>query len=235
MRTRPGSERSGARSQVRASTRFSGLLLWPAVLPRQPTLFDRGDPDFDRGLLATHRVQLDDDAWVDLAPGWVTGHERLFDELASVMRWRNERRHMYERVVDVPRLLASVPEDGPGHPLLEDMRAALSERYRERFEFVTLALYRDGSDSVAWHGDYVAREMPGHSLVATVSLGEPRRFLLRPALGGRARPFSLGAGDLIVMGGACQRTWRHSIPKVTAAGPRIAIMFRPRWFERARY
>jgi alkylated DNA repair dioxygenase AlkB len=114
------------------------------------------------------------------------------------------------------------------------MRASLSEHYREPFAFVTLALYRDGRDSVAWHGDYVAREMPG-ALVATVSLGEPRRFLLRPAAGGRAVKFSLGWGDLLVMGGSCQRTWRHSVPKTAAGGARMAIMFRPAWFERARY
>jgi alkylated DNA repair dioxygenase AlkB len=131
--------------------------------------------------------------------------------------------------VDVPRLVASLPEDGPGHPLLARMREALTARYGERFERIGLALYRDGNDSVAWHGDYVARELP-EAVVATVSLGEPRRFLLRPAAGGPSRAYQLGRGDLIVMGGTCQRTWRHAIPKVSGvAGPRVVVMFRPVW------
>jgi alkylated DNA repair dioxygenase AlkB len=132
--------------------------------------------------------------------------------------------------VAVPRLIAGLPKDGPGHPALEEMRAALNARYGTAFPRTGMALYRDGNDSVAWHGDYVARELPVDALVATVSLGAPRRFLLRPAEGGGPSiAYSLGWGDLIVMGGSCQRTWRHSVPKVRHAQPRMAIMFRPVW------
>ena len=68
------------------------------------------------------------------------------------------------------------------------------------------------------------------AIVATVSLGQPRRFMLRPTAGGASIAFAAGRGDLIVMGGTCQRTWRHGIPKVAKiAGPRIALMFRPKW------
>jgi len=132
-------------------------------------------------------------------------------------------------MVDTPRLIASLPGDGSGHPLLVDIAAALSRRYRESMDRVTLALYRDGDDSVALHGDTVARDME-EALVATVSLGAPRRFLLKPAAGGRSISFALGGGDLLVMGGSCQRTWRHGIPKAAQAGPRIAVMFRPPWY-----
>jgi alkylated DNA repair dioxygenase AlkB len=137
---------------------------------------------------------------------------------------------MYGRVVDTPRLLARVPKSGPGQPLLDDMRRALSARYGEEFVRTTAALYRDGRDSVAFHGDTTARDMDT-ALVATISLGEPRRFLMKPADGGASIAFPAGRGDLIVMGGTAQRTWRHGIPKVARAGPRIAVMFRPRWAD----
>lgn len=196
------------------------------VLPQQMGLFGRDDPAVDERFADIRRVQLDEEAWVDHLPGWVHGHELLFETLSQGMRWRSERRPMYDRVVDVPRLLASVPEDGEGHPVLERARAALSARYGVRLRAVTMALYRDGRDSVAWHGDRVARDLP-EALVATVSLATPRRFLLRPVGGGRAMTFALGWGDLLVMGGSCQRTWQHAIPKAARAHARLAIMFRP--------
>ena len=138
--------------------------------------------------------------------------------------------HLYDKVVDVPRSFAILPNDGPLHPLLERIRRALSERYGKPFVRTTLAKYRDGNDSVAWHGDRVARRMPS-ALVATVSLGGPRRFSMRPYGGGPSISWSLGCGDLFVMGGSCQRTWRHSVPKLRDAAPRIAVMFRPAWAE----
>jgi len=136
---------------------------------------------------------------------------------------------MYDRVVATPRLLASVPTSAVAGGAIEDMRRALSERYGEDFVRTTAALYRDGNDSVAWHGDTTARDMDT-AIVATISLGQPRKFLLRPTSGGESIAYQLGRGDLVVMGGTCQRTWRHTIPKVAhAAGPRIAVMFRPAW------
>jgi alkylated DNA repair dioxygenase AlkB len=200
---------------------------------RQLDLFGaRTAPELDASFSRLRRHPLGDGAWIDHQPGWVSGHDALFDELERTVPWRSERMRMYDRVVDVPRLIASLPSDGPRvmHPLIEAMRLALSARYGEDFVRTTAALYRDGRDSVAWHGDTVARDLP-EAVVATVSLGTPRRFLLRPAQGGPSQTFSLGAGDLVVMGGSCQRTWRHSVPKVAAAGPRIAVMFRPRWGE----
>ena len=120
--------------------------------------------------------------------------------------------------------------------MISERRRALAARYATELPYLTLALYRDGRDSVAFHGDRVARNMP-EALVATVSLGEPRRFLLRPhpernrGAPRRSVALSLGWGDLVVMGGACQRTWQHGIRKVAAAGPRMAVMFRPDWYR----
>lgn len=179
---------------------------------------------FDAGFAAIERTELPGGAWVEYRPAWVTGHDALFAQLERELPWQTETRVMYDREVATPRLLARVPP----HGLIEDMRQALSARYREAFVRTTAALYRDGRDSVAWHGDTTARDLPD-ALVATVSLGEPRRFLLRPTEGGDARAWMLGRGDLIVMGGSCQRSYRHAVPKRAHAGPRIALMFRPAW------
>jgi alkylated DNA repair dioxygenase AlkB len=195
-------------------------------MERQVSLFGRDPLAIDASFAAMERIHLGQGAWVDLARGWVAGHTELFASLESVS-WRSEERAMYERTVAVPRLIATA-KDAPSLPIFDEMRAALDRRYGERFERLSFALYRDGRDSVAWHGDYVARRMPT-ATVATVSIGAPRRFLLRPTGGGPSRAFSLGWGDLLVMGGTCQRTWQHAIPKVARADPRIAIMFRPIW------
>jgi alkylated DNA repair dioxygenase AlkB len=176
------------------------------------------------------RTELPGGAWLDYAPGWLGGHELLLQELASSVRWRSEERLMYERTVQVPRLYATLPEDGPVPPLLERARAAIGVRYGEAFERLSLGYYRDGRDSVAWHGDYVARRLP-NATVATVSVGAPRVFYLRPKAGKQRLTLRLGWGDLLVMGGTCQRTWEHAVPKVRQAAPRIAIMFRPIWHE----
>ena len=184
---------------------------------------------FDATFADVRRSELSDGAWVDHAPGWVRGHDQLFDDLERSLAWRSETRQMYDHVVATPRLLAGVPAAEVCSGVLDAMRACLSRRYAEDFVRVTAALYRDGNDSVAWHGDTTARDME-RATVATISLGQPRRFLLRPTAGGASVAYQLGRGDLLVMGGTCQRTWRHAIPKVAhAPGPRIAVMFRPDW------
>lgn len=196
---------------------------------RQLDLFATGAPSFDEEFRALRRTTLSHGAWIDHVPGWVRGHDSLFEELEQTLHWRRETMKMYDKTVDVPRLLAKVPQTG----IVEDMREAISRHYAEEFLFTTAALYRDGNDSVAFHGDTTARNMVS-ATVATVSLGEPRRFLLKPAEGGASIAMALGRGDLFVMGGTCQRTWRHGIPKVANAGPRIAIMFRPKWAKNYR-
>jgi alkylated DNA repair dioxygenase AlkB len=183
---------------------------------------------------AVRRATLARGAWVDVRPGWITGADALFERLAETVPWRAERRHMYDRVVDVPRLLCFYDEDEPlPDPILADARRALDEHYGpelgEPFRTAGLCLYRDGRDSVAWHGDTIGRGSTQDTMVAIVSLGAPRSLLLRPRGGGPAIRHDLGHGDLLVMGGSCQRTWEHAVPKTTrAAGPRISVQFRPR-------
>jgi alkylated DNA repair dioxygenase AlkB len=174
------------------------------------------------------RTELTEGAWYDYAPGWLAGDEGLLQELVGSVRWHQEERAMYERVVAVPRLYATLPQDGPIPALLEQARQVLGRRYEEDFARLSLGYYRNGQDSVAWHGDYVARRLP-NATVATISVGAPRPFYLRPKAGGPRVTLALGWGDLLVMGGSCQRTWEHALPKLTQAAPRVAIMLRPIW------
>ncbi|HEX6476393.1 MAG TPA: alpha-ketoglutarate-dependent dioxygenase AlkB [Acidimicrobiales bacterium] len=195
----------------------------------QPTLLDAGSgPDVDASFSGLVRVDLDETSWVDHAPGWVAGSDELLARLAVDTDWGQRSRWMYERRVEEPRLTAgwSVSSGRPLEPpVLERMREVLSIRYGVTLDSMGLNLYRDGRDSVAWHGDRIAREI-AEPIVALVSLGEPRRFLARPRGGGRSRPFALGGGDLLVTGGTFQRQWEHSVPKVAAAGARLSIAFR---------
>jgi alkylated DNA repair dioxygenase AlkB len=181
---------------------------------------------------AVERRPLSEGAWVDLRPGFVTAADELFDVLATTVPWHEERMRMYDRTVQVPRLVARYAQgEALPHPVLDDARAALNSHYAEEpFVSAGLCLYRDGNDSVAWHGDRIARESPRDTMVAIVSLGATRPFALRPKSGGRGLRLQVGHGDLLVMGGSCQRTWQHAIPKTThALGARISIQFRPHW------
>jgi alkylated DNA repair dioxygenase AlkB len=195
----------------------------------QASLLD-GDasPEIDDRFSRLTRVQLDSSSWVDHAPGWVSGSDQLFGEVLATATWGQRSRPMYDLTVKEPRLTSGWrAESGhrPEPPVLERMRQVLSDRYGVTFDSIGLNLYRDGRDSVAWHGDRIPREI-AEPVVAIVSVGQPRRFLLRPRGGGQSRRFLLGRGDLLITGGACQRRWQHSVPKVARAGPRISITFR---------
>jgi alkylated DNA repair dioxygenase AlkB len=205
----------------------------------QTSLFDLGDSPVEGDLslgplggMVTRQV-LGRGAWVDLLPGWLSGSGSLFDDLQAQVPWRAERRQMYERVVDVPRLVCFYGDADPlPHPDLVTAREYLNAHYRaelgEPFTTAGLCLYRDGRDSVAWHGDTIGRSKTEDTMVAIVSLGSPRSFLLRPRGGGATIRHQLGHGDLLVMGGSCQRTWEHAIPKTSrSVGARISVQFRP--------
>lgn len=191
----------------------------------QPSLFGWGEPSLG-SLGSLVRIDLGEGAWVDHLDGWLTGHQVLFDQLLADVAWEAQSRPMYDRIVKVPRLIGRLPDRGSAGELIGEASRALSLHYGVCFDRIALALYRDGSDSVAWHGDRVARQLTT-AHVATVSVGEPRVFALRPRRGGATLRMGLGHGDLVVMGGTCQRTWEHCVPKARRAGPRIVIMFRP--------
>ncbi|MEV6029112.1 alpha-ketoglutarate-dependent dioxygenase AlkB [Streptomyces sp. NPDC052036] len=200
----------------------------------QGSLFDQTDDLRLAPLDALRRTRLSAGAWIDVLPGWLSGADALFERLAAEVPWRAERRQMYDHTVDVPRLLAYYhPGDPLPDPVLAEARDVLSAHYADELgePFVTAGLcyYRDGRDSVAWHGDRIGRGARENTMVAILSVGAPRDLALRPRGGGEALRRPLGHGDLIVMGGSCQRTWEHAVPKSTrATGPRISIQFRPR-------
>jgi alkylated DNA repair dioxygenase AlkB len=194
----------------------------------QPTLFDASEPDIDHHFSRLERIELDDESWVDHAPGWVLSSDGLFQEVVEEREWAQRSRRMYDREVLEPRLTSQWTKDSNRlllPALIETMRGVLSERYGVIFDSVGFNLYRDGGDSVAWHGDRILKEIQ-RPIVVLVSLGHRRRFLLRPKSGGKSLVFSLGAGDLLVTGGLTQRTWEHSVPKAAKAGPRISVAFR---------
>ena len=197
----------------------------------QGTLFE--SPPLDAAsLAATTRTPLARGAWVDVRRDWLADADDVFEAMVHDVPWRAERRQMYDRVVDVPRLVHNYAAGEPlPHPTLEEAREALSAHYRpelgEPFVTAGCCFYRDGSDSVAWHGDRIGRGDREDTMVAIVSLGDPRRLALRPRGGGASLSFTLGHGDLLVMGGSCQRTWEHAVPKVAHAGPRLSVQFRP--------
>ncbi len=193
---------------------------------KQCSLFGIGEPSFDKHFNSIQRTVLSHGAWVEYAPGWLSGHEAMFDALSAEADWQKQRRRMYERIVDVPRLVARLPERSTYAQELRRMSVALSARYHLALTNIALAWYRDGADSVAMHGDKMG-VLSENTIIGTVSVGEPRRFVMRANRGGDSIGFNLGWGDLLVMGGTAQATWQHGVPKLAHAGPRISIIFRP--------
>ncbi|BBY24815.1 alpha-ketoglutarate-dependent dioxygenase AlkB [Mycobacterium stomatepiae] len=187
----------------------------------------------------TERRHLGDGAFVEMRAGWLgddpPGAQDLLDALLSTVPWRAERRQMYDRVVDVPRLVSfhDLTVEEPPHPLLARLRRRLNDIYAgelgEPFTTIGLCCYRDGADSVAWHGDTIGRSSTEDTMVAILSLGATRTFALRRRGGGPSLRLPQAHGDLLVMGGSCQRTWEHAVPKTAIrTGPRVSIQFRPR-------
>ena len=196
----------------------------------QGSLFDGQDdgaPERRLSFDALRRDPLDDRSWLDVAPGWVPDHEALFDRLLEIAPWQQRTRRMWDDDVLEPSLVADWKTGAPLPPEVLELTGVLGERYGVAFDSCLVNLYRDGSDAVAWHADTV-RKVLRDPLVATVSLGARRSFLLRPAAGGPVqRRYAPGEGDLIVMGGACQHDWHHTVPRErSASGARMSITLR---------
>jgi alkylated DNA repair dioxygenase AlkB len=179
------------------------------------------------------RVLFDDATGrIEYVPGFVEldRARAWFDELRAGVAWRSERRMMYDREVDVPRLVASFRLDAADAP------AAVVEAERRvvkatgtPFTNVGLNLYRDGRDSVAPHNDHTDEIVAGHP-IALVSLGAARRMTIRS----KARPphrydLDLEPGSLLVMSYETQAFYDHGIPKTAEpVGERISMAFRVR-------
>ncbi len=192
----------------------------------QPGLFDDDQPSLDRSFATARRVQLDETAWIEHVPGWLAGSGQVLGAVLDTIAWEQRQRWMYTRVVIEPRMTAEYPvlADAP-QPILREIGAALSAHYGIRYERLWMNLYRDNHDGTGWHADRPANKLP-ETVIPVLSLGATRRFLIRPAAGGNSTVFSPASGDLIVMGGTCQRGWVHCVPKQkTAAGPRASLNF----------
>jgi hypothetical protein len=187
--------------------------------------FGVGDAGINEGAVP-ERTELDGGAWVEVRRGWLLGADTMCEELIRDVPWGHYRRRMYDRVVDEPRLTwrRGDGEDLP-HVGLKMVGEALERIYRVPLVGPGLNYYRDGRDSVAFHGDRELRDL-SDTLVAIVTLGATRPFLLRPAGGGRSTDFRPASGDLLVMGGACQALFEHGVPKIASSGPRVSASWR---------
>jgi alkylated DNA repair dioxygenase AlkB len=190
----------------------------------QPTLLGALEPDA-RTDACWDRIQLDASSWVDVAREWWLGADRILDRLVEQVSWRQGRRRMWDRLVDDPRLSHWCREGELPDPALAEMQGVLEGRYRRPLRPPGLNYYRDGRDSVAWHADRELRAVDD-TIVAIVTFGTRRPFLIRPARGGPSRDLAPGSGDLLVMGGAAQRDWEHCVPKTARAGPRVSASWR---------
>ena len=200
------------------------------VVDFQSSLFADAATDFVG--LAPERRHLSRGAWVDVQRNWLAAPDDAFSALVEAVPWRSERREMYDSVVDVPRLVHTYLGGDPlPHPTLERARDTLSAHYLpelgEPFVTAGCCYYRDGRDSVAWHGDTIGRGRSDDTMVAIVSVGDPRRLLLRPRGGGSSIALTMGHGDLarFIVEPRCGN--EHAVPKVAHAGPRISVQFRP--------
>ncbi|WP_420451876.1 alpha-ketoglutarate-dependent dioxygenase AlkB family protein [Ilumatobacter sp.] len=201
---------------------------------RQASLFGSEDPSYDDTFAGSARSALSGASWIEHVPAWLSGSDALFDDLMDVLDFRQRTAiPMYDRLVDEPRLTCWWNESESSRvpvPILDDVRWELGERYRCHFDSIGFNLYRDQSDSVAWHADR-HRRVVTDPVVAILSVGESRPFQMRRSDDGDGHGASLtwglGHGDLFVMGGACQHEWQHRVPKRRRpTGPRLSITFR---------
>jgi len=195
------------------------------VSVHQPTLLGAVEPGL-APVARWERIELDATAWIDVARDRLVGGDELADRLIRRVPWRRGRRRMWDRVVDDPRLSHwGRAGDPPFDPVLAPVRRDLECRYRHRLRGPAFNYYRDGRDSVAWHADRELRVLDD-TIVAILTLGTRRPFLVRPKGGGTSIDVAPGPGDVLVMGGSAQRDWEHSVPKTARTGPRISVSYR---------
>lgn len=194
--------------------------------PVQMGLWEKQALGPDRSFANARRVDLDSTSWVEHIPGWLARSDLLLDTLAQSAAWEQRKRWMFTKLVEEPRLTAEFRQlaEAPIPRLLE-VGQTLSEHYGVLYDSAWLNLYRDHRDSTAWHADRPSCKRE-QCIVPVLSLGATRRFLIRPHDGGPSTAFVVESGDLIVMGGRCQRDWVHSVPKETRpAGMRVSVNF----------
>lgn len=183
------------------------------------------------------------DAELSLIKGWCSMQEsqQLFASLSETLAWEQSIISLYGKPVKIPRLNAWYGDPGsryqysgttfnplPWTPVLLDLKGRIERQLGCRFNSVLANLYRDGRDGVSWHAD-TEPELGLNPVIASLSLGETRRFLLKHRHDKSLARLSLNLtpGSLLVMAGATQHHWVHSVPKSTRElGPRINLTFR---------
>lgn len=185
------------------------------------------------------RIDLDAGSWVELVSGFVRDANEHMMQLHEDVGWQQTEVLRYDRYVPDKRLSAGLRSTD--HALLRQTELHLTSRWHVKWEGVGALLYRDGDDWQGFHGDRSMKWLDD-TLIAIVVLGERRPFAFRP----RATSSQLdkrragehpddvvlmpGHGDLIVMGGASQRDWLHTVPKADTTEPRISLTWR--WTSR---
>ena len=191
------------------------LITQPSLLDLEPSRTNA--LRFDVGA----RMALDDCCWFELQRRWLPDPHVLFDDLTKTLDWHQTERAMFDRWVTDPRLGATVTRPTAA---LGSAQTALESQFECSFGAIWCNLYRDGSDSVAWHGDRDGSRPIGE--VAIISLGGSRTFRIRPGGGGPGQSIELHSGDLLVMGGKMQAHFEHNIPKRAHAYARISVTLR---------
>ncbi|MGW6740715.1 alpha-ketoglutarate-dependent dioxygenase AlkB [Streptomyces sp. NPDC055025] len=203
------------------------------------TLFSAGgadEPDLERtgGLRVSVdeafstavRIHLDSTSWVDYVQGWLAGDDQLMNMLMQRTDWEQRSRWMYTRRMEEPRLTAEYPviADAP-HPVLRYLAGTLTAHYERPYTRLWMNWYRNHSDGTGWHADRPANKLD-EAVIPVLSLGATRRFLIRPDGGGASKPLVVHGGDLVVMGGRCQKDYQHMVPKQKRpAGARLSLNF----------
>jgi alkylated DNA repair dioxygenase AlkB len=186
---------------------------------------------------AGESIELRDGGWIRYWGRFLSRAEadRLFQRLRRDVAWQQLRNRLWT----FPRLTAFVADPGVVYRYsgvshagegwtadLLDLRRRVEQVTRAAFNGVLLNLYRDGSDSMGRHSD-AERELGPNPLVASVSLGAARAFVLRHRARTESRTLELAHGSLLLMGGTLQHHWQHEVPKTKApVGERINLTFR---------
>jgi alkylated DNA repair dioxygenase AlkB len=188
------------------------------------------------------RIELERGGWLVLYEPWLDRQaaEAMQAALTGEIQWRQEKIRMFGRWIDQPRLTAAIADEGVVYsysgltlppdrwsPAIAEVRQRVEETCGEVFNYVLANLYRGGHDAMGFHADDEP-ELGPDPLIASVSFGAPRRFVLRLRSDPSVRlELALGGGSLLIMGGTTQHHWHHGVPRTARpAGPRLNLTFR---------